>query len=138
MVNNFQIHMLIIITTWMLRFPKGGLQMPWYLISQNAEKLLLWWIMPNIIGGLFEILQQYTWEKTIRYDTNTISTTGKSVLLQKFRDANISKKFEFDEVVLNTGYSALRLRLYYYLLNPNKMVRSQLKNHARRWKIYRS
>ena len=55
-----------------------------------------------------------------------------AIYLQKFRDANISKKFEFDEVVLNTGYSALRLRLYYYLLNPNKMVRSQLKNHARR------
>ena len=74
LVNNFHNHMLIIITAWMPRFPNGDLQMPWYLISKNAEKLLLWWIMPNTTAGLLKILQQYTWEKTIWFPTwqNTV------------------------------------------------------------------
>ena len=41
-------------------------------------------------------------------------------------------------MVLNAGYSVLRLPLYHYVINPIGMVWSQLKQHARRLIIYSS
>ena len=57
----------------------------------------------------------------------------KSVLLQKTPDANISKKYDIDEMTLDAGYSVLWLPPYYWVFNSIEMMWSQLKYHARRF-----
>lgn len=65
-----------------------------------------------------------------KYRTVLKTTPVKPVFSQKIRVANSPKKYVFDEMDQDAGYSVIRLPPYHSVFNPVEMVCSQLKHHT--------